>query len=106
MLSTSILPDTVSRVGGITLEDIAKDVDERHSARLLIPLGLDADLTLDSVGKHKMRSGRRRSTVYNPQTIHLLQQAAWNGDYEIFKEYTGMVDEEDQTVNSAKPSGL
>ena len=47
---------TVSRVGGITLEDIAKDVDERHS-KAFDPLGLNTDLTLDSVGKHKMRSG-------------------------------------------------
>ena len=83
---------TVSRVGGITLEDIAKDVDERHS-KAFDPLGLNADLTLDSVGKHKMRSGGETHR-YNPKTIHLLQQAAWKGDYKIFKEYTGMVDEE------------
>ena len=83
---------TVSRVGGITLEDIAKDVDERHS-KAFDPLGLNADLTLDSVGKHKMRSGGETHR-YNPKTIHLLQQAAWNGDYKTFKEYTGMVDEE------------
>ena len=83
---------TVSRVGGITLEDIAKDVDERHS-KAFDPLGLNTDLTLDSVGKHKMRSGGETHR-YNPKTIHLLQQAAWNGDYKTFKEYTGMVDEE------------
>ena len=83
---------TVSRVGGITLEDIAKDVDERHS-KAFDPLGLNTDLTLDSVGKHKMRSGGETHR-YNPKTIHLLQQAAWKGDYKIFKEYTGMVDEE------------
>ena len=35
---------TVSRVGGITLEDIAKDVDERHS-QAFDPLELSTDLT-------------------------------------------------------------
>ena len=83
---------TVSRVGGITLEDIAKDVDERHS-KAFDPLGLNTDLTLDSMGKHKMRS-EGETHRYNPKTIHLLQQAAWKGDYKIFKEYSSMVDEE------------
>ncbi len=44
--------DTVSRVGGITLEDIAEESDELHSAAF-DPLGLDVDLTLDSIGRHK-----------------------------------------------------
>ena len=48
--------NTVSRIGGITLEDIAKDVDTLHSAAY-DPLGLETDLTLDSKGRHKMRSG-------------------------------------------------
>ena len=38
--------NTVSRVGGITLDDIAKDVDARHS-EAFDPLGLNTDLTLD-----------------------------------------------------------
>ena len=51
------------------------------------PLGLNTDLTLDSVGKHKMRSGGETHR-YNPQTIHLLQQAAWNGDYKTCSRNT------------------
>ena len=46
---------TVSRVGGITLEDIEENVDRLHS-EAFDPLGLNTDLTLDSVGAHKMRS--------------------------------------------------
>ena len=51
---------TVSRVGGITLEDIEDNVEKLHS-EAFDPLGLATDLTLDSVGAHKMRS-RVRST--------------------------------------------
>ena len=83
---------TVSRVGGITMEDIAKQVDERHS-QAFDPLGLASDLTLDSLGKHKRRSGGEEHR-YNPQTIHMLQQATWTGSYDMFKQYTAMVDEE------------
>ncbi len=32
---------------------------------------------------------------YNPQTIHLLQQSTWSGDYKMFKEYTQLVDREE-----------
>ena len=66
---------TVSRVGGITMEDIAKQVDEKHS-QAFDPLGLASDLTLDSLGKHKRRSGGEKHR-YNPQTIHMLQQSTW-----------------------------
>ena len=89
--------DTVSRVGGITLEDIANDVDTLHSAAF-DPLGLDVDLTLDSVGSHKSRSGQE-AHLYNPLTIHLLQEAARTGDYETFKQYTSEIDRDDKAYH-------
>lgn len=64
----------------------------RHS-RAFDPLGLTADETFDSVGSHKLRSGKE-GHLYNPQTIHLLQLAARNGDYETFKEYSHLINEE------------
>ena len=83
---------TVSRIGGITLDDIASASDEQHS-KAFDPLGLECDLTPDSLGKHKARSGGETHR-YNPQTIHMLQCAAREGDYEKFKTYTAMVDKE------------
>ncbi|MFT4006418.1 MAG: glutamate synthase large subunit, partial [Lacrimispora sp.] len=89
--------DTVSRVGGVALDDIANDVDTLHSAAF-DPLGLDVDLTLDSVGSHKERAGQEEH-LYNPVTIHLLQEAARTGNYGTFKEYTRALNGEEQTVN-------
>ena len=84
---------TVSRVGGITLEDIEENVDRLHS-EAFDPLGLNTDLTLDSVGAHKMRS-QGEEHHYNPQTIHLLQHVYQNTEVmSMFKEYTKLVDEE------------
>lgn len=91
---------TVSRVGGITLEDIAQDVERLHS-EAFDPLGLEVDLTLDSVGAHKMRSGREQHR-FNPAVIHLLQQSSRLGRYDLFQEYTRLVDEE----NSGNLRGL
>lgn len=89
--------DTVSRVGGIDLQDIANDVDVLHSAAF-DPLGLDVDLTLDSVGSHKMRAGQEEH-LYNPLTIHLLQEATRTGDYETFKQYSSALNDEGQMIN-------
>ncbi|MDY3765981.1 MAG: glutamate synthase large subunit [Lachnospiraceae bacterium] len=83
---------TTSRVGGITIEDIAKDVESLHS-KAFDPLGLETDLTLDSVGRHKMKRGGEEHR-YNPQTIHLLQQSTKTGNYQMFQQYTKLVDEE------------
>lgn len=89
--------DTVSRIGGITLEDIEQDIDDRHS-KAFDPLGLEVDLTLDSIGSHKMRSGQEEH-LYNPKTIHLLQEATRRGDYSLFKEYTSLINKETEPAN-------
>lgn len=85
--------NTVSRVGGITLADIEHDIDLRHT-KAFDPLGLREDLTLDSLGYHKSRSGGEHHR-YNPQTIHLLQESTRTGSYEMFKEYTKLVNSEE-----------
>ena len=83
---------TTSRVGGIGLAEIGEGVAYRHD-HAFDPLGLGTDLTLDSVGYHKLLSGKNKEDhLYNPQTIIALQQATQNGDYKRFCEYTAMVD--------------
>ena len=89
--------NTVCRVGGLTLKDMERQVDDLHS-QAFDPLGLWNDLTLDSVGHHKMRSGGDEH-LYNPATIHMLQEAVRRGDYDMFKQYTAMVNDEDTVRN-------
>lgn len=86
--------NTISRVGGIGLEEIAEGVDWRHT-HAFDPLGLGTDSTLDTTGAHQLRSGPdKEDHMYNPLTIVTLQRAAQLGDYGIFKQYTAMVDDE------------
>ena len=89
--------NTVSRIEGVSLKDIENDVDYLHSSAF-DPLELKVDLTLDSVGSHKLRSGKEEH-LYNPKTIHLLQQSTRTGDYELFKEYTASVNRETTPMN-------
>ncbi len=86
--------NTVSRVGGIGLDEINDDVEWRHS-HAFDPLGLGVDTTLDSSGAHKLRNGEDKDAhLYDPKTIVTLQEATRTGSYEKFKEYTAMVDDE------------
>ena len=85
--------NTVSRVGGITLKEIEEDLIYHHN-RAFDPLGLEVDTHLDSVGMHKMRRGpNAEDHLYSPETIIALQEATRNGDYNRFKEYTALVDD-------------
>jgi glutamate synthase (NADPH) large chain len=88
---------TVSRVGGITLKEMEKQADALHS-KAFDPLGLNLDLTMDSAGSHKLRSGKEEH-LYNPKTIHLLQQSTRTGSYEMFKEYSKEVTAEQEKIH-------
>lgn len=89
--------NTVCRVGGLSIKDIEKQVDDLHSLAF-DPLGLATDLTLDNPGQHKARSGAEEH-LYNPATIHMLQQSTRLGNYEMFKEYTKLVNDETSIKN-------
>ena len=84
--------NTVSRIEGISLNDISRDINERH-AKAFDPLGLEFNQSLESAGNHKSRSGKE-DHLYNPKTIHLLQEATWTDNYSKFKEYTSAIDDE------------
>ena len=89
--------DTVSRVGGIGIEEIAEDYAKMHAEAFDL-LGYDSDMTLDSIGQHKSKS-QGEQHLYNPKTIHLLQQSTQTGNYELFREYTELVNEEGAGIN-------
>lgn len=85
---------TVSRVGGIGLKEIGEGVEWRHN-QAFDPLGFGVDMTLNSVGTHKLRSlENAEDHMYNPQTIIALREATHTGSFERFKQYTAMVDYE------------
>ncbi len=85
--------NTVSRVGGIGLDEIGEGVEWNHS-QAFDPLGLGYDPTLDSTGVHKLRSGPdKEDHMYNPRTILLLQKAVRENNYDVFKDYSALVDE-------------
>ena len=89
--------NTVSRVGGSGIKELEKTVDDLHSSAF-DPLGLNTNLALTSIGAHKFRSGKEEH-LYNPVTIHLLQEATRRGDYKLFKQYTAALHDEQKPIH-------
>ena len=87
---------TVSRIGGITLSDISRRIEQLHNAAF-DPLGLEVNSGILSSGGHKLRSGKSEH-LYTPETIHLLQEAARTGNYETYKKYSECLNREDNTL--------
>ncbi|HYH01487.1 MAG TPA: glutamate synthase central domain-containing protein, partial [Bacillota bacterium] len=91
---------TPSRIGGVNLELIAQEALQRHEKAFNRYI---ADPGLETGGIYQWRK-EGEYHLYNPETIHKLQQACWNNDYELYKEYTRLID--DQTQRQCTLRGL
>ena len=89
-------PDTVSRIGGIDLDDINRRTAALHDAAF-DPRDLTVNEAVDSIGNHKSRSGKEEH-LYNPLTIHLLQKSTWTNDYSLYKQYSEALNKEDKNL--------
>ncbi|MGH8920095.1 MAG: glutamate synthase-related protein, partial [Actinomycetes bacterium] len=84
---------TVSRVGGIGLEQMASEVLVRHRlAHPDRPTEL-AHRELPVGGEYQWRR-EGELHLFNPTTVHKLQHSTRTKRYQIFKEYTASVDEQ------------
>jgi glutamate synthase (NADPH/NADH) large chain len=89
--------------GGIDLDDIADDVASRHSLAFLARPEERAHRELEVGGEYQWRR-EGEYHLFNPDTVFKLQHATRTGQYEIFKEYTKLVD--DQSTRMASLRGL
>ncbi|MEH7415098.1 glutamate synthase large subunit [Neobacillus drentensis] len=80
---------TVSQLSGIGLETIAEEAKLRHSDAFKET----TDKTLESGSNFQWRHDGEHH-AFNPGTIHTLQWACRNGDYDLFKKYSNLANEE------------
>ena len=85
---------TPSPIGGIGLDEIARESNMRHEAAYAPG---DPDSGLTSGGQYQWRKDGEYHQ-FNPMTVHLLQQSVRNGDYGIFKEYSNHLNKETQRL--------
>jgi glutamate synthase domain-containing protein 2/glutamate synthase domain-containing protein 3 len=82
---------TVSRIGGIGLDEIAEDCARRHR-RAYAPRPTElAHRDLELGGEYQWRR-EGEYHLFNPETVFKLQHATRSGQYRIFQEYTALVD--------------
>jgi glutamate synthase (NADPH/NADH) large chain len=93
--------EMTSRIGGINLEDIARDVlafhAEAYSDKDTPNLKLPGTHVVPNTGIYAFRK-EGEYHAWNPETISKLQIATRLGDYDRFKEYTRTVDFKTQPV--------
>lgn len=75
---------TPSKIEGMDINKIAQEVALRHKAAF--DAAHRGDKALETGGVYKWRREGEQH-LYNPETIHKLQQACRTGNYEIYKEY-------------------
>ncbi len=80
---------TATRVGGLTVDDLQRLLDERHAAALALGRS-PAPGQLPTLGLATWRPAGEEHLI-DPKAIYLLQRACREGDYDLFREYAAWV---------------
>jgi glutamate synthase (NADPH) large chain len=81
---------TSSRIGGIGLDIIAEEARLKHAFAFQDVSEYAVELELGGNYQYRVDGERHR---INPLTIPRLQQAVRGGDFQLFKEFTGLIDD-------------
>ena len=93
-LLKSYFGTATSTIGGIRLEEIAKDYITFHDSGFT---SSETDPLLPHIGQMSYRKDGEKH-AWNPDTISLLQLATRTGSYKKFKEFTHTVDEKESPI--------
>ena len=86
---------TVSRIEGLSLDDIAQEAIARHSKGY--PKRLGGENTLEPGGEYHWRKDGERHLL-SPLAIRLLQESTRENDYNKYKEYSKTVNEQSEAA--------
>jgi glutamate synthase (NADPH/NADH) large chain len=88
---------TVSRIGGVGLDVLAAEVAARHRLAHLGRPGQLAHRELEVGGEYQWRR-EGEIHLFNPKTVFKLQHATRAKRYDVFKEYTRLVDDQSRAL--------
>ena len=86
---------TASRVGGIGVDVVAKEVLMRHRAAFVERSG-DGE-PLGAGGQYQWRAGGEYH-LFNPESIHRLQKSVRTGSYATYKSYAALINDQSQQL--------
>jgi glutamate synthase (NADPH) large chain len=84
---------TVSRLSGLGFDEIARESLIRH--KLAFPDKPLVKQRLEVGGVYQWKR-RGEQHLFNPETIHLLQQSTRKGDYKLYKEYAQKINDQSE----------
>lgn len=87
---------TTSRIGGLELDGVQREADERYRESLALR-SCGTPSRLPSSGLTKWRPAGEEHLI-TPQAIYLLQRACREGDFELFRRYSEAVHREGSTI--------
>ncbi|GGB33421.1 glutamate synthase [Flexivirga endophytica] len=88
---------TVSRIGGIGLEEIAEEIAQRHQTAYPKNGLHQSHRTLETGGEYQWRR-EGEPHLFDPETVFRLQHSTRSRRYDIFKKYTQRVDDQSQRL--------
>ncbi|MCX4749678.1 glutamate synthase large subunit [Kitasatospora sp. NBC_01287] len=88
---------TTSKLGGIGLTEIAKETAARH-AKAYPASGIPAAHRALEIGGEYQWRREGEPHLFDPDTVFRLQHATRNRRYDIFKQYTGRVNEQSERL--------
>lgn len=94
-LTDAYLGATTSKIGGLTLTDVAVDIAKMHSEAFATHDGEGS--RVKHIGEYSFRKDGELH-AWNPETITTLQQSVRTGDYSLFKQFTTLVDKKDYPI--------
>ena len=92
---------TVSRIGGVGLDVIASEAVHRHRVAFAENPGETSHRDLDGGGEYQWRREGEHH-LFNPETVYKLQHSTRAGRYDIFKEYTDLVDDQSERLGTLR----
>ncbi|MBC7743913.1 MAG: glutamate synthase large subunit [Flavobacterium sp.] len=84
----------VTRLEGLDLDDIAQEALCKHFSGFTSLSSVDHLLAEGGVYQWKRRG---EAHLFNPQTVHLLQHATRSNNYEVYKNYAKLINEQTET---------
>ncbi|MGH3752582.1 MAG: glutamate synthase large subunit [Pseudonocardiaceae bacterium] len=93
----SCFTGTTSRLGGVGFDTLADEVAMRHR-RAYPPDGVHPPHRELAIGGDYQWRREGEPHVFSPETVFTLQHSTRAGRYDVFKEYTRLVDEQSQRL--------
>lgn len=85
-------PNTPTRIQGIGLYEIEKEVTKRHKKAFLAQ-EIAANLDIEVGGEYRWRRNGEKH-MFNPLSVAMLQKSVRNNEPETYKEYSKLVNEQ------------